>query len=81
MEGRVLPVGVHLDHSQVRNGGEYILQFTGLIFFHHMVNQPEIAHLLISSICYTAYARIIHTPGNIFNDVILGHFIFLYTQC
>jgi hypothetical protein len=31
MEGRALPVGIHLDHSQVRDGGEYVLQYTGLL--------------------------------------------------
>jgi hypothetical protein len=35
MEGRVLPVGVHLDHSQVRDGGEHILKYTGLFSFNY----------------------------------------------
>jgi hypothetical protein len=50
MEGRVLPVGVHLDHSQVRDGREYVLQYTGLLYFNHSVSQHEISYLLISLI-------------------------------
>jgi hypothetical protein len=40
-EGWVLPVGIHLDHSQVRDGGEYILQYTGLSSFNHNVSQQD----------------------------------------
>ncbi len=71
MEGRVLPVGVHLDHSQVRDGGEYILQFTGLLSFHHNVSQHEIVLDFLIYSSASQHTRIIHTPGHIFDIIIL----------